>query len=556
MRADACSASAMPPTRRRVSRRPPNAVPSAAASSAAADPATVTELDTTWLEREADKRNLQRRLMAIRGTPEYHRHLAAIQAGERLAGGDPADEELSSEEELSSSEQEVSSSQYRDPDQAVAPPEAGWVYADPTLCERCSRRPSTRKCSGACERTACTGCLRWPEENDVESRSLFDSQVRCVECHSAATHGLLHKGPSQIHRQFIREQVRMRLWDPAPAAAPRPAPPMCVSHPPAEPRRTPAAPRRTLSTPPALRRSALPPLPPADPRRPRTGAEIAARLAEVRRRIEEIDAAEADRSAATADAGAVTTGAADVTPDIVDWMPEGHEGAPTGASSAPQWQCWDFGSHYQWLLGYAGDDVTNPVWSREIPDEEVPEELVPAPRWRTHSGAERSTAAAPRRGPAGAPPSPRARSRSPVAAAEEHPPEELVPRTRLSRRTLSSAELAGRETRAGRAAHAGGDAHPGRREAHAARAAHTGRGARAPLPPAEYATRVGSPSSRPHTGAEDCICLTCEFQRWVQGLEPGFRNRGPCTGEADCICLTCEFQRWVQCDRMKRRHSY
>jgi hypothetical protein len=168
--------------------------------------------------------------------------------------------------------------------------------------------------------------------------------------------------------------------------------------------------------------------------------------------------------------------------------------------------------------------VANPVWSGEIPDAELPE--------RTHPGAERSSAAIP----------PRARSRSPRSAAEQHLPEGLVPRTRLTAHT-------------GRAIHAGGD--PGRREAHAARAARTGRGARAPLPSAEYATRVGSPASRPHTGADDCICWTCEFQRWVQGLEPGCWNRGPCTGAEDCVCLNHEFERWVQCDRARRaRHSY
>ncbi len=318
-----------------------------------------------------------------------------------------------------------------------APPEAGWVHSNPMMCERCSRRLSVRKCTGACERNACKGCLRWPSETDAEgasSRSLLDAQVRCVECH---THGVLHRGPAPLHRQFVRDQARLGLWAPA-AAAPRPSPPT----PPADPRR-------------------IPPTPPAHPRR--NAAQVAARLAEVRRRLEEIDAATADADAATADA-------ADVTAE--------------GASSASRWQCWDFGTHYSWRLGTARGDVTARPdarsW-RDIPDEDVPEELVPAPRWRNRSEAEdaRSAAAAPRRGPAGAPPCPAARSRSPEAATE-HPQADEVPRTRLSRRTLSTAEFAAR------------DAHTGRRET------------------AEFATRD------PHTGSRECPCLSCEFQRFVQ----------------------------------------
>ena len=194
-------------------------------------------------------------------------------------------------------------------------------------------------------------------------------------------------------------------------------------------------------------------------------------------------------------------------------------------------------------LGYAAQDGGTPVRSGQIPDAEIPE--------RTHPGAERSSAAIP----------PRARSRSLRIAAEQHLPEGLVPRTRLTAHTgrfSSPMRLhCGLVLRtrlhsppshysSHRAQYAGGD--PGRREAHAARAARTGRGARAPLPSAEYATRVGSPASRPHTGADDCICWTCEFQRWVQGLELGCWNRGPCTGAEDCVCLNHEFERWVQCD--------
>ncbi len=348
LRADACSASAMPPTRRRVSRRPPDAVPSAAASSAVADPATVTMLDTTWLEREADRLRNEIHAGGELWCPDT----------EPLAGGDPADE-VSTEEEPSSSE-EASSSQYRGPDRAVATPEAGWVWSDPTLCERCSRRHSTRKCSGKCKRSICRGCVRFPEKDDGESRSLFDSRVRCVECHSAAMQGMLHAGPSPIHREFIREQLQMK--DPAPAAAPQPAPPMCIAHPPAEPRQTLGAPRRTRSMPPALRRSALLPLPPADPRRPtgrplpplppadprplreKTVAEITARLDKVNQRMEEIRAAEADRIAAEADRIA---GETDVNPDFADWRPEGHEDAPTCAEGAPEWECGKEDIHFR-----------------------------------------------------------------------------------------------------------------------------------------------------------------------------------------------------------------
>ena len=383
---------------------------------------------------------------------------------------------------------------------------------------------------------------------DSESRSLFDSRVRCVECHSAAMQGMLHAGPSPIHWEFIREQLQMK--DPAPAAAPQPAPPMCIAHPPAEPRQTLGPPRRTRSMPPALRRSALLPLPPADPRRPtgrplpplppadprplreKTVAEITARLDKVNQRMEEIRAAEADRIAAEADRIAAEAdriaGETDVTPDIADWRPEGHEDAPTGAEGAPEWECGNLDIHFQWLLGYAAQDGGTPVRSGEIPDAELPE--------RTHPGAERSSAAIP----------PRARSRSPRIAAEQHLPEGLVPRIGLTAHTGRFSSPM--RLHCGLVLRTRLHSPPGRREAHAARAARTGRGARAPLPSAEYATRVGSPASRPHTGADDCICWTCEFQRWVQGLEPGCWNRGPCTGAEDCVCLNHEFERWVQCD--------
>ncbi len=202
---------------------------------------------------------------------------------------------------------------------------------------------------------------------DGESRSLFDSRVRCVECHSAAMQGMLHAGPSPIHWEFIREQLQMK--DPAPAAAPQPAPPMCIAHPPAEPRQTLGPPRRTRSMPPALRRSALLPLPPADPRRPtgrplpplppadprplreKTVAEITARLDKVNQRMEEIRAAEADRIAAEADRIAAEAdriaGETDVNPDFADWRPEGHEDAPTCAEGAPEWECGKEDIHFR-----------------------------------------------------------------------------------------------------------------------------------------------------------------------------------------------------------------